>query len=180
MSKTQNAYEEMGVPVSIEALRAELKAAQGDIPQLTRERDAYKERAEVAERHLSAAEAHERLLARVKAERDAEIARQREELCWTQAVVVEERYELDRMRKALEDAPHEEDCEYILSLQASLLTRPHGPVKPCNCWKSSALNQQPAQQETICGFPVVISNKLASPEDKGQSVVFGPVPQGEK
>lgn len=39
------------------------------------------------------------------------------------------------LTRKIEDAPHEENCAYIVSLQASL-TIPRGAVAECNCWKS--------------------------------------------
>ena len=52
--------------------------------------------------------------------------------------------ELARLRKALEDAPHEEDCAYIEAIQNRVLRTPYAAKSAdCNCWKSRALNPQP-------------------------------------
>ncbi len=41
-----------------------------------------------------------------------------------------------RLRKALEDAPHDAECTYIYTLKRSMGSQPRTRVEPCDCWKS--------------------------------------------
>lgn len=53
-----------------------------------------------------------------------------------QRSLTEARRQLDITRKAIADAPHDENCEYIDSLLRYATTGRKLPTLDCNCWKS--------------------------------------------
>ena len=74
-----------------------------------------------------------------QAERIRELDRQNSEMFQRCLEMDRQRWTIDRLRKALELAPHDGDCDSV-NFFAKFL-----PPKLCNCWKSAALSAAPPE-----------------------------------